>query len=115
MQSYDITLPADTAVHNLAALLQVANQAKTGAEKLTNVNDLMTDYSEMIFTGDAGLGAAFIYFGDSGVASTNYAWDLAVSQIYIKRRSPNATRIFANTIWVRGSANSLRFHLDATV
>jgi hypothetical protein len=100
VQSYTLTL-SDTNIHNLKDLIQAANQAKSGVEKLGNVNDLICEYRSITFS---NISANTLYIGDSTVSSSNCMLALTSSSVPFRLENPlGGQRLFSSTIYLKAS------------
>lgn len=112
MQNWTLTL-ADTNAHKLHDLIVAANAALG-----TPNPDLITDYDEMVLTGDTSNGAKNIYSGGADIDPTAnpklYSDKIGADQSVTFRKVRTGPRIYTKEIYVRADAATAYLHVKAT-
>jgi len=107
MDTFTIVLP-DTNVHNLHALIVIADAAKTTPKAL----DLITEFRELTLLADDGNAANNIAVGGSDVSDTVYSYKLTAGASKRYSIPKPAQKVYCKELYVKASTGTPTLHVE---
>jgi len=104
-----ISLPADTTAHRLSDCIKAAAGAGTGGDAGASAR-----YCGWTLTADPA-NAGDLYIGGANVSSTIYGVTLGPADDWTVGSGNLLNNKETHDYWIRGSANSLKFHFEGEI